>query len=169
MTDVASLLAAAKRPERTVPLCLRGDLQAAFEQLERDLAQAQRTPVTKLTDSDESARIARQIEALRDDMQSATVTFRLRALRRPDWRKLQGEFTREDGSLQAEEFAGPAIRACMVEPELSDEQWSTLTDEVLTDAQYDELFEAVWSLNRRSVDVPFSRAASLITQSSEQS
>lgn len=167
--DVAALLAQARRPERTVPVCLRGDLQAEFEQLDRQLDEAVRRPQTKLVDDNGAPAIAARIEALRAEMAEATVEFRLRALPRPQWRDLQGKHVKEDGSVNVETMASPLIRACTVAPELTDEQWDTLLSDSLTDGQYEALFEACWMLNKRPVDVPFSRAASLLTQGSEQS
>src|ERR1043166_5401257 len=34
--DIEQIIASARRPETTVPLCMRGDLQAVWEQLDRD-------------------------------------------------------------------------------------------------------------------------------------
>jgi len=45
-----------------------------------------------------------------------------------------------------------------------DEDWAAL-DQSLTSRQFDDLSDAAWSLNRREVDVPFSRAASRILRS----
>ena len=61
--------------------------------------------------------------------------------------------------VNADTFYEAIIRACVVDPQMSDEQWHALCA-ALTDRQFDELAQAAWDLNRREVDIPFSRAAS---------
>lgn len=93
--------------------------------------------------------------------------------------------------VNTETFFEVMVRACTVEPQLSPEVWRILLgdsqaarthleaelgaeraaaeieDGKLTDRQFDDLSNAAWALNRRDVDVPFSRAASRIRENSE--
>lgn len=174
------VLAAAKLPEDTVSLCLRGDMQVAFEAAEDELQQAQRGGSDSLAGNPAAVQAARRLERLRMDMAEYTLTVRLRALPRLEFRALVDKHPprrKPDGSLDERdkyvqvnlEAMGPAlIRACAVEPaDFDDADWARLLDEVLTDRQYDELFEACWTLNRREVSIPFSHAASRILQNSE--
>ncbi|MEU4782841.1 hypothetical protein [Micromonospora sp. NPDC023633] len=176
-TDFTTLLAAAKLPERTVPICLRGDLVAEFEDLERQLEDELRTPAVSL-EGDGSGAIADRMEALRAEMQAHTYPFRLRAMARPAWRAFvaahpprkddAGEVDERDRiiGVNIETFYPALVRASVVDPQLDDAQWARLLDEVLTDRQFDELANAAWGLNRREVDVPFSPAASRMTRGS---
>ena len=176
--DVKALIRQAKLPERTVQVCLRADLVAEMEQAERELAEAQREISGSLAAGSRVREIAERIEALRRDMLDHTVEFRLRAMPRPVWtaflaehppRKTEsGEVDERDKwiGVNTDTFFPALVRRSVVEPELDDDDWDAL-DQSLTSRQFDDLSDAAWSLNRREVDIPFSRAASRILQSSE--
>lgn len=176
MSDFKALLAEARLPERTVEVCLRGDLAADHEAAERELEQAQRAPSDSLAGSGAGA-IVDRIEALEAQMREHTYPFRLRALSRPAWRKLlaehpprrddAGKIVDEDAGveLNVETFYAALIRACLVDPVLDGDDWARLT-EALTDRQYGDLASAAWLLNRGEVDVPFSLAASRMRRAS---
>jgi hypothetical protein len=166
--DITEALAGARLPEKTVPICLRGDLQARFEELERQLVAAQRDTSDSLAAGSRPRELAEQIEALRREMADHTVTFTLRAVPRRAWTKLVADHPpREDNQVDRvlgvneETFISVLIREATVDPELTDDQWDLL-DEKLTEFQWQKLFNAAWSLNARDVDVPFSHAASTI-------
>ncbi|MEU8371223.1 hypothetical protein [Micromonospora tulbaghiae] len=177
MTDFKTLLAGAKLPERTVPICLRGDLTAEFEELEQQLDDALRVPASSL-EGDGSAAIAERIEALRAQMQAHTYRFRLRAMPHPAWRAFCAEHPpREDDEgkvderdrligVNTETFYEALVRRSVVDPQLDDAEWQTLLGGALTDRQFTELAETAWALNRREVDIPFSPAASRMTRGS---
>lgn len=175
--DFDAILDQAKPVEKTVPLCLQGNLVAEFEDLERQLTEAQRQPADSLASGADARRIAEQMETLREQMQSATVVFRLRALPRRDFRALvdahpprlddRGETVGDDSlGVNTTTVFEPLIRACLVEPEVSDGQWDRLND-LLSDMQFNDLALAAWSVNRGAVNVPFSFAASLLLRNSE--
>lgn len=175
MRNFKTMLAEAKLPERTVEICLRGDLAADHEALERDLERAENTGADSLAGSGATA-LAERIEALEAEMREHTYTFRLRALPRPQWRALVAEHPprkADDGSVvdsdrigvNADTFYEAIIRACLIDPELTDEEWASLA-EALTDRQYEDLADLAWALNRREVDIPFSLAASRMRQAS---
>lgn len=171
-----SVLAEAKLPECTVQLCLRGDLVAEHEAAERELEQAQKTPADSLAGTG-AGPIAQRIEDLEAQMQDSTYTFRLRALPRPEWRALcaahpprrgeDNEILPEDRMLiNTATFFDDLIRASLIDPaDLSDDDFRQFID-ALTDRQFEDLWEAAWGLNRREVDIPFSRAASSLRQGS---
>lgn len=167
--DFSSLLASAKLPERTVPTCLRGDLVADHEAAERELEAAQKAAGNSLAGGGVGD-IVDRIEALETLMRDSTYPFRFRALPKAAWRALCAEHPPRRGDdgeavetdrigVNAETFYDAIIRACLVDPSPSDEEWPALFD-ALTDRQYDGLAEAAWAVNRREIDIPFSRAAS---------
>ena len=142
---------------------------------ERKLEQAEKQGSDSLAGSGAGA-LVDQIESLEQEMREHTYEFRLRALPKPAWRKLCGEHPPRRGEdseivptdligVNAETFYDAIIRACLVDPELNDEQWEQLVGS-LTDRQYDELADAAWGLNRREVDIPFSHAASRMKRDS---
>jgi hypothetical protein len=169
--DVHALLGEAQRPERTVRLCLRGDLQVAWDEAKAEFDRLSADNLAgRLTDGAARRKAAEAMAAVETQMRDATVEFRLRALPRQQWRKLMAEHpyrTGEDGKVltadamgvNSETFFDALIRVCVVDPQLSDDEWSRL-DEVLSDRQFDELANAAWGINRNTVDVPFSSAAS---------
>lgn len=173
MGSYTDRLKGAKLPERTVPICLRGDLVAEWEAAERDLERAQKQPDTSMEGSGVGA-LAERIEALQAEMSEHTDDFRLRALPRHKFRALvvahpprvddNNEIRREDAVLgvNRETFFPKLIRASVVEPELDDADWEALIGEdgVLTDRQFGNLEDTAWFLNRGEIDIPFSLAAS---------
>lgn len=178
--DIKALIASAKLPERTVPVCLNADLSAELQELERQLEvseQQRRAGEGSLASGSESRVLAGQIEAVREQMLDTTVVFRLRAMPRRRFRKMQDDFPpREGNSIDAmsgvdtEGMTEPLVRACVVEPELDDEDWSNLLDEEtgrLSEGQWTVLANAAWAINARDANVPFSRTASRILQGPE--
>lgn len=188
--DIKALIRASRRPEATVPICLRGDLVARFEELDTQLAAVAGTVVDKrLNGPAEGRRIAEQMAALQEEMRESTVPFRLRALLPSRWAALAAEHQPRkdaDGRMVAEDalgvnaqtFFAALIRASVVSPDLDDADWEILLGTQddgtaveedggggLTDGQVDALGGAAWRLNRREVDIPFSRAASAILRS----
>lgn len=172
--DLKTALAEARLPERTVPICLRGDLIAELENLERRLDEAQQRPVDSL-EGNGSGDLVDRIEALQDEMRASTITFRLRALPKPRWRALLAahpprrdaatdEPVAEDAQigLNLETFFDAMIRACLIEPEVDDKTWALMAGEDgrLTDRQLGRLSDAAWEVNRGDVSIPFSHAAS---------
>lgn len=171
-----TLLGQAKLPEMTVPICLRGDLAAEHELLDRQLEKLVDQPVAKLG-GDGRGELKQRIQALEAEMESATYPFRLRALSRPAYREFTADHPprktdsgavdeRDEGlGVNAETFFEALIRRCLVDPVLDDDSWARLVD-ALTDRQYNRLADVAFGLNRRDVDVPFSHAASQLNRSS---
>jgi len=168
--DFRALLAGAKLPEATVSICLRGDLVADHEAAERELERAQRNTINSLEGSG-AGDIADRIAALEEQMREHTYEFRLRALPRAKWHELVGQHPpRRDEAgdvveadrfilVNVETFWDAIIRACVVDPELSEDDWRQL-EASLTDHAFQQLCDAAWGINRRGVSIPFSRAAS---------
>lgn len=165
--DVAALIRDATLPERTVAVCLAGDLVAQYEDLQR------RLPTAAAEDSLASPAVAvrAQLRELQAQMAGHTVTFRLRALPRRQFRELmaahpprrdeQGQRDQQDYlGVNHDTFFDALIRQSLVEPVLDEQTLTLLLEQRLTDRQYEDLTDAVWLVNRSKVDVPFSPAAS---------
>jgi hypothetical protein len=197
VTDFDAMLKKAKLPESTVPICLRGDLVAEHEDLVRQLDAVKDTARTSLADGGTSglAERIRELEAEMKASTyvfrlRALAGPRFAALKRkhPPRESDEGQVLMKDlvaGGVNVEEFAEPLIRASVFDPKLSDGQWRELLgdsddekvrrladgqdveDGKLSAGQIDELFNAAWALNQRSVDVPFSSAASRIPRTTE--
>jgi hypothetical protein len=148
MMDLAAALASARRPELTVALCLRGDLIAQIQDLERQLDGATKN---------------KKVQSLQKEMQDATVVLRLRGLSNPEWHKLVAEHEPRDGNsgdkafgFNVETFFPALIKACL-QDRVSDEQWTQLQD-TLSSGQFEELSNAAVAVSRRKVNVPTLRA-----------
>lgn len=167
LADVGALIRGGKLPERTVPVCLAGELVAQYETLEQQLRAA-----AKVDSLDSPAGTIRaQLADLAEQMAGHTVEFRLRALPRRRFRELMAAHpprTDEQGNRLPEDFLGfsrdaffdALLRESIVEPTLDQETLTLLLEEKLTDRQYEDLTDTAWFLNRNPVNVPFSPAAS---------
>ncbi len=168
--DFKAMLATARLPERTVPICMRGDLMADHEAAERELELAQKDPVDSLAGNGGTALVER-IESLQAQMRDFTAQMRMRALPKPQFRALIAAHPPRKGDdgtvvdadkfvgINADTFFDALIIASLVDPKLSEAEFAELAA-VLTDRQYDQLSNTAWELNRAEVDVPFSLAAS---------
>jgi hypothetical protein len=173
LENFKAMLGTAKLPERTVPICLRGDLVAEHEELERQLKEANRRAADSLAGNGAGDLVDR-IEALQEEMLAATVTFRVRALPKPAWRALLAAHpprhdvddkpNPDDAAVgvNMETFWDAIARACLIEPLVDDESWALMAgpDGKLTDRQIGQLADAAWAVNRGDVSVPFSDAVS---------
>jgi len=170
--DTKAILAAARLPERSVDLCLRGDLVARWQELAREFVDAEREDkVHADLDGGKARPLAEQIAALQDEMREHSLVLKLHALPRRKWTALMAAHPpREDDKtdellgLNRETFYDALVRACVAEPALDEDDWAHL-DEVLSDGQWQALNNAAWAVNARDVDIPFSRGASQILAS----
>lgn len=174
--DFAKLLANVRLPEREVPVCMRPDLVADHEAADAELLALLQRPAQKFS-GDGRGELRQKILDLEAEMAASTYPFRLRGLPRPEFRALVRAHPprkAEDGTIEANDRLGvnydsffPALtRACLVDPVPDDEQWETMQS-ALTDKQFDMLATAAWNLNTEAVDIPFSRAASLMNGTSD--
>lgn len=176
--DFAALLAGARLPQRTVQICLRADLVADHEEAEAQLSDLVRRPTRKFG-GDGAGELRQRILDLEAEMKASVQPFRVQGMSGPKFRALKLEHPprkAEDGSgieprdqrlgINVDTFWEPLVRASVVDPDITDEQWVALF-EVLTDRQFDQLATAAWNLNKDEIDVPFSLAASLMTETSD--
>ena len=159
MPDINQLIADSRLPEKTMRLCLRGDLVADHEQLVRETAKAK--PAADSLAGPAATDTDTRLEQLREQMRDATITIRMRALPRRRWQQLMDSHpaAAADNEQQPtygydpEAFFAAVIPESIVEPQLTAEQWTKLAD-VLTESQYGELADLVNALNIRKVDIP---------------
>ncbi|MEV6036036.1 hypothetical protein AB0L65_33115 [Nonomuraea sp. NPDC052116] len=179
MATVAEIKAKLRRPERTVPLCLAGDLQAQYEQLERDLTRARekaRSGTLAGGANAEATEIARRIQALQEEMREHTEIFTFRGLTRRQYSDLVAAHppTEEQVEKNSEvdvnwdTFGVALITACCISHEMAEAEMGELVDE-LTAAQYGALFTAAQAVNVVGLDVPNSFTASAVLRASKKS
>lgn len=166
----------ASRPEKTVLVCMAGALVAEHEELDRQLQEHQPDPNAGI-EGDSRSELAEQIRALEERMREATFPFRLRALKRAEYRALKddcpprrdsdGEYDPRDAQrgFNLDKLYDRLVPVSIIDPLLPEKELREVLDE-LTDGQFVELGNAAYMLNEGLVSVPFSRAASAILQSS---
>jgi len=176
--DIDALIDAAQPAQRSMPVCLRGDLVSAYEELDREREEAVKVDRgDSLASGGTVAAIIARMDALREQMKAATITVVLRAMPRKAFRKLtdlhpprrdeEGNVHAEDRYLQVntDTLWDPLIRASWGTPVLSKERLTTLLEEKLSDRQYSDLANLALMVNRGEVDIPFSYDASRTRQS----
>lgn len=199
MSDFAEKMAAARkagRAGRSIPVCLRGDLVAELEELDRRALIARANPAASKEDT-AAAELAERICALQDEMRDGTEPFELRALaparyqalreQHPPRRDDNGKLNLKDAGLgfNSDTFLPALIRACTVSPQLTEAQWHDLLGDtetaaaekvaageepdegLLTYRQYMDLAGAAHELNEGAISVPFSSAVSPTSGSSD--
>ncbi len=169
--DPGALIRGGKLRTGEFRVCLDPDLIAEYEQLldQREVAKAAvrdslaAGPVTAFDGP---------IAELLERMEAATLTLKLTALPRPEFRALADKHPpRRDADdklthsediigVNCESFFSALLRVAIVEPALDAETLDRLLDELLTDRLWQELNDVAWNLNRQSVSVPFSPAVS---------
>jgi len=185
-------LAAAQRAQDSMTVHLPGPLRAEWQQVKEayDRKNASQTAQQMLNPDAGLKRLAAQLAELEEQMAENAIVITVQALRRQrtpatpvdelTWKELcekhpprkgkDGKPLPEDSTgINMKTFPEPLIRASIVAPDLSPEEWDTLLYEVLTEAQFDGLFEICWRLNRNKVDVPFSFAVSKTLKSGTSS
>lgn len=175
--SIDEILAVTKRPEDVEEVCLRGDLVAEYERLERQLRTASKTAVS-LGEPSPARVIAGQMEALRAQMVEFTEPFWFRALPPRGWSDLSAqepdsvtdETTPEQKKVLRDAWhawACEIIAASCYEPQMTVEQATALADS-LSNGQLVRLFNKAYMVNAGRTSVPFSDAAFELLQDSGQ-
>lgn len=176
-------LAGAQRAQDSMTIHLPGPLRAEWKQVkeEYDRKKASQSPTQMLNPDTGLTKLAARLAELEEQMAENGIEVTVQALRRHrtpttpaeelTWRELcdkhpprkgkDGKVVPEDApGANMETFPEPLIRASIISPDLTPEEWDTLLYEYMTDRQFDALFGLCWSLNKGLVDIPFSFAAS---------
>jgi hypothetical protein len=159
------VMALAKPRETSVTLCLAGDLAADADRVVAALDaldQQQRRPGASLADGTERAQLTKELEELRELMQSSEVAFRFRALPSKEYSDMIAAHpSPEPGKeFDAVSLQPDIIARCCIEPVMTREQVDQLLGR-LNERQRDELFGGAWFANNAAVAVPSSRVASV--------
>lgn len=175
--SVKDKIARAALPERTISICLRGDLDAEHQRLTTEVLKLKATGASSLAGAD-LGDLPDRIEALRLEIEAESIVVRLRALTRRRWSELIAQHPARPGNerdakvgLNAFGFYSTAIRESAIDCELDAADWATLlgdadTDGLLTDGQWDQLIRSINELNQSPASVPFSLESFLKTKGS---
>lgn len=158
--DWAGLVKASKPREKSVRLCLRGDLLAELE--ESTAAMADAAPpvaVTSLAGAPNTAgrdKAAKRLDDATAAVDESSVLFRLKGLPRAAYKKLEADHPdpKEGEGWDETTFPEALVRACLVDPDVAADQ--PLFD-VLTAGEADKLFWVAYSACNEADDVPLRR------------
>lgn len=165
--DINELLASARLAEDEVPICLRPDLLAQYKAAVTALENAEQEQKRNgsLAGGGKTAAQA-TLDELRGQMLAASLTFTVRALPQKRWGQLYGEHPPRESDegdartgFNRDTFYEALVRECVVDPQMTGEQWDALLAHLST-AQYATLKTTAMQVNSSDVDVPFLLAAS---------
>lgn len=158
-----------RRYEAKVPVCLDGvalgDLDAAKAELERLLEAGPDSDTATLGGDPELNAAKQRVAELEQICAEATVDFRVRAVPRSVYRMLEAQHPDPEQKLAwaKEGFSKALIQACLVDPVVTDDEFTELLDEMVNGGTFEELFDACWSICNTQQRAPFTRAASVTT------
>lgn len=163
------LIQNARPAERTLPLCMRGDLQAEWEELHRQLEELGKTAGRdSLNPPPAAVELRERILAVQEEMAAGTVVFRVRAMGKKAYNEaVTNNPPRPGNAFDNEPHVGYNIEAVereqvrqgIVFPELDDATFAHLED-TLTQWQWGQLVRTANEVNLGPVTVPFSLAVS---------
>lgn len=157
LSDIDSIIADATPQERAVRICVKGHLRARYEELERQLREAE-----QLDDGAELSELAEQVKAAAADVERSMVPFTFRSIGWK-WRALYLQYANDQDEIaDVGEYARQAVAATASSPKMTVEQAQQLFD-VLAQGDIDALFNAAIRVNvGATVDIPKSLRASQI-------
>ncbi|MEU9349028.1 hypothetical protein AB0D74_48310 [Streptomyces sp. NPDC048278] len=164
MPNIQDILKQAKPRERTVMVCIRGDLAGEAERLAEELTKVNEDwEPSDLTSEHPARAIAAQLKEARDAARAAEVPFKLRYIGDKAYSDLLAAHPSEKSEelFDSVSFPRALIAASCVDPEMTEEQVIELF-EVINEGEIKKLFDAAWDVHNSSDMVPFSLAASAL-------
>lgn len=162
---VEEVLATAKRLERTASICLRGDLQAEWDELLAELAtlvtasgelieEDSEESLTEVSGSARVAQITMRLGQLRREMAEAMWRVRFRGMASDEWAPWVKKHKPKGDGANLTEFFNLLIAETAIEPALTVEQVKQLRG-VLTDTSMGKLVTTAWqACTEGGLDVP---------------
>lgn len=161
-----------KRAQKSIPICLRLDVMAEIEELERSIQASQGNAVDDLRMVDDTGDVPATVDRIRELEAIAhqyTIDLRVEALERQQWSDEVGKYTEtQDNGDTKLNIAGLVehvltLPGVVTAPAMSTDQIRGLIAG-LSDGQWERVMNDVFNLNRRTVDVGKSLTASLAMQ-----
>jgi hypothetical protein len=157
MTTLHELRAKFTARHKTVTFVTAGDLLDQHETLTAQLSTAMSQTLPGIRE------LGERITALEAQIAESTVMITVRGIGRNAFRRLLDEHKSDGEPFDRETFPPALIAACSLDPVMTVDEVNGLGD-VLTFAQWDELFGAAWEACREVDGVPFSVLASAVTR-----
>jgi len=163
MASIDDILAEATPRERTVSVCIRGDLAGEAERLADELARVSEDwQPSDLTEEHPGRALAAQLKEVRDKARKAEVPFSLRYIGDKAYSDLLAAHPpTSDNEAFGESFIKALIAASCVDPVMTEDQAAELFEK-LNQGEIKKLFDAAWDVHNSSELIPFSLAASAL-------
>lgn len=157
LSGIDAIIAAATPQERSVLICIRGDLRHRYEESERRLRDAERRD-----DGTDLSTLAKEVKAAADEVEQSMVSFTFRSIGWK-WRALFLQHADDQDSIvDVAAYAREAVAATASNPKMTVEQAQQLFD-VIAQGDIDTLFNTAVLVNvGATVEVPKSQRASVI-------
>lgn len=159
-----------KPASKSVPICMRLDVMADIEELEREITRlGQDNDDPRLAGANElsAAELADKIRELEAEAQKYTINLRLQAIDRLVWNQKVDEHTEElesgEKKLDLSALVVDIFPDSLVSPEMSIKQTNDFLTK-LSEGQWEQVMQATWDLNRRVTTVGKSLTASFATR-----
>ena len=164
MASIQDILKQAKPRERTVMVCIRGDLAGEAERLAEEISKVSEDwEPSDLTEVHPARELAAQLKAVREQARAAEVPFTLRYIGDKAYSDLLAAHPGENDNelFNSVTFPRALIAASCVDPVMSEDQAAELF-ETLNQGEIKKLFDAAWDVHNSSDLIPFSLAASAL-------
>ncbi|MGM9380345.1 hypothetical protein [Streptomyces antibioticus] len=164
MPNIEDILKQAKPRERTVQVCIRGDLASEVERLTDELAAvAGNWQPQSIADEHPGRKIAAELEKARTAAKAAEEAFTLRYIGDRRYHDLLAAHPSGDPNELFDDrtFPKALIVASCVDPQMTAEQAEALF-EIVNQGEQKKLFDAAWEVHNGANVSPFSLAASAL-------
>ncbi|MFJ5973510.1 hypothetical protein [Streptomyces sp. NPDC093060] len=164
MASIEDILAQAKPRERTVMVCIRGDLAGEAERLAEEISKVSEDwEPSNLAEVHPGRELAAKLKEVREQARAAEVPFTLRYIGDKAYSDLVAAHPGENDNeiFNSVTFPRALIAASCVDPEMSEEQAVALFEK-LNQGEIKKLFDAAWDVHNSSDLIPFSLAASAL-------
>lgn len=165
MASIEDILAEATPRERTVMVCIRGDLLGEADRLQDELNRVSTDwEPADLTDVHPGRELAVKLKELREQIKAAERPFKLRYIGDKAYSDLMAANPAKEDSqaFDSDAFPRALIAACCVDPVMTEEQVAALFEKI-NQGEVKKLFDAAWDVHNSSEMVPFSLLASALT------
>ncbi|MEW2161447.1 hypothetical protein AB0912_00320 [Streptomyces sp. NPDC007084] len=161
--NIADILKQAKPRERTIRVCIRGDLAGQAEALAEEISKTSEDwEPADLTEVHPARTLAEQLKAVREQIREAEVPFTLRYIGDKAYSDLLAAHPGDNGNeLFNADFPKALIAASSIDPVMTQEQAGELF-ETLNQGEIKRLFDAAWDVHNSAEVIPFSLAASAL-------
>ena len=164
MPSIEDILKQATPRQRTVQVCIRGDLASEVERLTDEVAAAARDwEPESIADEHPGRRIAAELRDAQAAAKAAEVPFTLQFIGDRAYNDLLAAHPSDNASELFDDrtFPKALIAAACTDPQMTAEQAAELF-EVINQGEQKKLFDAAWEVHNGADASPFSLAASAL-------